>query len=874
MQVEEVLINQIFEGYHPRKDSKGLEELREQIQRDGLREPLRVRPENDRFVIIDGNRRFSVLKELGYETVPCIIEDIDERNAAHQSYLLNSKDCRKNLNPIEVSLHIKEMRERFGYSVQDLINLGYAKDDQTIYNKLSLLTLPKEIQDKIAEGDVSPTIGYELARKLSRSEDKDRLLRSFDHLCAKRDLSVSKFKKRMRDLIDSGSPQKDKGEPVLQIPEGDLPGVFFKDSSDMSDLADESVGLVVTSPPYWVGMEYEEGVSFEDHLRMLDRALSECVRVLVPGGKICVNFGDIHNFGSRNRGKPEIKLMGHHYQEILGRHGLRLIDTIIWKKCTPDKRNFNWCANPQANCHEETRHTSYRIINNTEHIYVFEKNGRRNVSSDLEKSSRISKEEEYDRWNDGVWEIPPVKGENGHPAPFPEELPRRLIKMYSYKEDIVLDCFGGTMTTLKVARELDRVGIGYEKDEKYKSAIMRKLGIKVEDLKKSEKLEVHAGLTDEEEREAKKTLVNDILPAIVADAAAKGEKIAMLTVPIKRNLTKVDVEVETVPGDDDPPPTSPMPLLEVVRPDDYEEPNQSRINRVQALSSLPSVKPDNSILLNTIVHGDAFEVIKTIEDESVDLWITSPPYAAVKSYGEDVKIVSPDEYVDWILPLMEQIHRTLKRTGSLILNMNDCVVNKQRHPFVHELIFRSTKETHLKLYDTYFWIKKGTLPTGNEKRLNNWTEYLIHFTKDESAVKWNMDAVREPYDANTISRCKYPVNTFNMEVDEKGRPKQRGRRIISLNPKGKRPSNVFSFPTAAAVRDKKHPAAFHIDLPSWFIKALTDEGDVVADVFAGSGTTCLAAKTLNRKFIGIELNPEYQKCAQEKVRKVAFAIAA
>jgi len=568
MQVKDVSINQIVEGYHPRKDSKGLEELREQIRRDGICDPIRVRPDKDAFAVIDGKRRVQVVKDLGWETVPCIIIEINEKTAAHQSYVLNAEGSRRNLNPIEVSLHIKEMRERFGHSVQDLVNLGYSKDGQTLYNKLALLTLPQEIQEKIAEGDVSPTIGYELARKLSRSEDKDFLLRSFEDLCAKRDLTVSKFKKRMRDLIDSGSPEDGKGKPVVEIPEGDIPGVFFKDSSNMTELPDESVGLVVTSPPYWVGMEYEKGVSFEDHLKMLEKVLSECVRVLAPGGKICINFGDIHNFGTRNGGKPEIKLMGHHYQEILGRHGLRLFRPIIWKKCTPGKRDFNWFSNPQANYSDNTEHGSYRGINNTEHLYIFEKDGKREVPQEIEKISRISKEEYY-QWVDNVWEIPPVKNQKDHPAQFPEELPRRLIKMYSYKGDIVLDCFGGTMTTLKVAREVGRIGIGYEKDEKYKSAIMKKLGVKEEDLKKPEK--VSKGLNDEKKREIKKILLNDLLPAIVADANAKGEKIAMLTVPVKRNLSKKDVIIESVPADDDRPPTSPLIFPEEGKPDDYTE---------------------------------------------------------------------------------------------------------------------------------------------------------------------------------------------------------------------------------------------------------------------------------------------------------------
>jgi site-specific DNA-methyltransferase (adenine-specific) len=257
----------------------------------------------------------------------------------------------------------------------------------------------------------------------------------------------------------------------------------------MSELADGNVGLIVTSPPYGVGMEYEDDISFENHLENMISVLSECARVLVPGGKICINVGDIHNFGTRNGGKPEIELVGHHIQKILRRHNVRMIDKIIWKKCTPGKRDFNWSSNPQVNYHDETKHSSYRILNNTEHIYIFQKEGEREVPFDIEHESKISKDE-WKEWVDGVWEIRPVKGKKGHPAPFPEELVKRLIIMYSYKGDRVCDPMAGSCTVIKVANELGRIGIGYEKEQKYKQVIMKKLGIKEENLKKSDCTEV------------------------------------------------------------------------------------------------------------------------------------------------------------------------------------------------------------------------------------------------------------------------------------------------------------------------------------------------------------------------------------------------
>jgi len=125
------------------------------------------------------------------------------------------------------------------------------------------------------------------------------------------------------------------------------------------------------------------------------------------------------------------------------------------------------------------------MLRNTEKIYIFRKDGDREVPFDLEYNSKIS-EDEHKEWVDSLWNIEPVTKQEGHPAQFPEEIPRRLIKMFSFKGDMVLDPFGGSMTTVKVANELGRVGIGYERYKRYKSIIMEKLGIKVDDLKKED----------------------------------------------------------------------------------------------------------------------------------------------------------------------------------------------------------------------------------------------------------------------------------------------------------------------------------------------------------------------------------------------------
>lgn len=111
-----ISVKALAEGYSPRKNYKGKEELKNSIEKEGLLEPLLVRKDGDRYIIIDGVMRFRIIKELGWEEVPCIIRDADDKTAAHISYLTNSEDLRTNLNPIEVALHIKEMRDRFGWT--------------------------------------------------------------------------------------------------------------------------------------------------------------------------------------------------------------------------------------------------------------------------------------------------------------------------------------------------------------------------------------------------------------------------------------------------------------------------------------------------------------------------------------------------------------------------------------------------------------------------------------------------------------------------------------------------------------------------------------------------------------------------------------
>jgi len=266
--------------------------------------------------------------------------------------------------------------------------------------------------------------------------------------------------------------------------------------------------------------------------------------------------------------------------------------------------------------------------------------------------------------------------------------------------------------------------------------------------------------------------------------------------------------------------------------------------------------------LNKVHEGDCFELVNQLDENSIDLIVTSPPYADTKSYGKKINVLHPNKYVDWILPLFVGMNKALKPSGSIIFNIDDKCFKKMRHTFVFDMIVRLVKETDCKLYDYYIWTKKSCLPNGNKNRLNHKTEWILHFVKDENKVKWNMDNVREPYAEVSLKRVKSDVKEYTTDENgiKTGKPKK-----MKLNDKGKIPFNVFDFNTNQTTRGNKHPAPFNKEIPTWFIKALTDENDIVLDPFMGSGTTAEACIDMDRQWIGFELNEEYIKMTNQRV---------
>ncbi len=253
-----------------------------------------------------------------------------------------------------------------------------------------------------------------------------------------------------RSRLYQGRKTKDRAEFIENpIPEEALDRIFSKSSEDMSELPDMSVHLMVTSPPYNVGKEYDDDLTLDEYRRLLQRVLSETYRVLATGGRACIN---IANLGR----KPYIPLHSFVIEDML-EIGFLMRGEIIWNKASSASSSTAWGSWLSA---------SNPVLRDVhEYILVFSKD---DFSRPAEgRESTISREDFLD-WTKSVWTFPAVSARQiGHPAPFPEDLPRRTIELYTYHGDVVLDPFCGSGTTCIAAKRLGRRYVGYEINPEY-----------------------------------------------------------------------------------------------------------------------------------------------------------------------------------------------------------------------------------------------------------------------------------------------------------------------------------------------------------------------------------------------------------------------
>lgn len=240
---------------------------------------------------------------------------------------------------------------------------------------------------------------------------------------------------------------------------------------------DDTVDLVVTSPPYGVDCDYDlykDSTSLTDYLFFLKNVFSELYRVVKPGGRVAVNVPDaVQQHGPV---KPRVVFLGALVGELLIDVGFLPREHITWVKGkSPESfagTSTAWGSWLSASC-------PY-LRNFKESIFVVNKEWHKKPNPH-KRPSTLTKEE-FLQWTVNVWSFPPViqrgktsEPKTGHPCPFPEELPRRLIKLYSYEGDVVLDPFSGIGTTVKVAYELGRTGVGIELSKNYNEIARKRL---------------------------------------------------------------------------------------------------------------------------------------------------------------------------------------------------------------------------------------------------------------------------------------------------------------------------------------------------------------------------------------------------------------
>jgi site-specific DNA-methyltransferase (adenine-specific) len=246
------------------------------------------------------------------------------------------------------------------------------------------------------------------------------------------------------------------------------------DSRHMDDLPNGSVALVVTSPPYFAGKQYEEeldrdGVpsSYNEYRKLLHDVFAECVRKLEPGGRIAVNVANLGRKPYRSLAADVISIL----QDDLR---LLLRGEIIWKKGDGAGGNCAWgsfrsAANPVL------RDITERVVVASKGRFDRAKSVKERAALGLPHRNQINAEDFMQRTLD-VWEIPPESARRvGHPAPFPVELPELLIGLYTYENDLVLDPFLGSGSTLVAAAKLGRRGVGYDTDPEYVAIAQRRL---------------------------------------------------------------------------------------------------------------------------------------------------------------------------------------------------------------------------------------------------------------------------------------------------------------------------------------------------------------------------------------------------------------
>jgi DNA modification methylase len=265
-----------------------------------------------------------------------------------------------------------------------------------------------------------------------------------------------------------------------------------------------------------------------------------------------------------------------------------------------------------------------------------------------------------------------------------------------------------------------------------------------------------------------------------------------------------------------------------------------------------------------VLHGYSEEELKKIADNSVDMVFTSPPYADRRknTYGG----IREEFYLEWFRPIATEIKRVLKPTGSFFLNIKPHSRSGERSLYVFELVIMLKKEIGFFFVDEFCWTKHA-FPGKFDGRFKNAFEPIYHFTKSHpSKISFN------PLACGTRVRTKILIKTDRIkgEIQKNGSGLDISNRFCLSGRKFARPSNVINVNNIVSESsgNQFHPATFPAKLVEFFVKSFTNNGDVVLDPFAGSGTTGIVCIALNRKYILIEKEQSYIDMINKRIEEM------
>jgi DNA modification methylase len=264
--------------------------------------------------------------------------------------------------------------------------------------------------------------------------------------------------------------------------------IYFGDSAEtLEKIKANTFQLTVTSSPYWNVRNYGGGPkqigfgqSLKEYLKSLDLVWKQVVRTTLPDGKIAINIGNVYYSDTNESRRSTANLSYLLWNQLNKYKKLRYVGTIYWRKTTSRDGSVLFGSYPYP--------SNFMISSAVEPIHVFRKIGTRKVSNEIKERSKVSIED-FRKLRNAIWDINGIVDK--HCAAFPYELPERLIKMFSFYGDTVLDPFLGSGTTMKAARDLNRNCVGVELNYDYLSIIKEKVKINQNNLLHDSTFNIH-----------------------------------------------------------------------------------------------------------------------------------------------------------------------------------------------------------------------------------------------------------------------------------------------------------------------------------------------------------------------------------------------